>query len=481
MGLGRSTEVPAPLLSRSARSSDLRDLRNQSVVRANHWVFNTGLLFLLAPSVIVWASFCPWPLLTVPMALLAGFIALRSWAGSSVPSLGEIALVVLPGMVVALLLGVVPPFSQNSDWIKHYALFNTLVQHDWPIRVQIPEGAGYLRYSLGYYVIPALCAKILGGLGLPYIILFWTGLGLGLVFALLVIGEHLSRKEALAAIACFTAFSGADAVGTLITGYTRGPPLHIEWWAGFGELSSSVTNLIWAPQHALSGWLGSLIVYRYPRRAVENAGLILAAVVLWSPFSAIGLLPLLAWALVSSGPRSAVSPSNVLLAPVLLASAAVYLSGGSGEIPFGLTLSHPLFTWGRWSLFCSLEIILIAAALLIAAKESRCWVIVAASFLLLLTLINFGNNNDLLMRGSIPALAIFAAVSAKLVVRREVSFRRRAPLILLLLIGIVTPGGELVRGLTTPRISPTDKISIQDVVAKNKVAIPQYLNMDPED
>ncbi|MDO7933390.1 hypothetical protein Q6A26_14745 [Xanthomonas euvesicatoria pv. eucalypti] len=444
-------------------------------------IFVLGFLYVFIPSTPLWLAFCPWPYLTIPSALLACFLALGNIEHFRFIRARGMALPVAAGVVAALLPGVLPPFAENSDWLKHYALFNALVLGEWPVRVSIPEGDGLLRYSLSYYVMPALGAKILGVKALPLLVFVWTALGTGLVFSHVVASRGLSRGKVVAALIVFMAFSGADILGTLLTGYTRGPSFHLEWWAGFGELSASVTNLVWAPQHALPGWLVALMIYRFPERSVANAGVLLAAVALWSPFCAVGLLPLYAWAMVSVGPRVALTFSNCLLGPVLMVSAASYLLGGSGGIPFGFSWSHPLFTSAKWVVFVLLEFALVTFSLLFAQTNARSWVIVSTSFLLLLTLLSFGNNNDLLMRGSIPALGILAMACASVAVDPRLPLLRKLPLLVLLGVGAVTPVGELTRALIMPRIESPAQITLGDIVANNKAAIPQYLNMDSDE
>ncbi|MCC4608335.1 hypothetical protein LL967_10690 [Xanthomonas campestris pv. zinniae] len=440
-------------------------------------VFGLGFLYVLIPSTALWLTFCPWPFLTIPSALFACLIALRNIERFHFTHARGAVLPVAAGAVAAWLPGVLPPFAENSDWLKHYALFNALVLGEWPVKVSIPEGYGLLRYSLSYYVLPAFGAKMLSIKALPLLVFVWTALGMALVFSHVVVGVKFNRSK-VAALTLFMAFSGADILGTLVTGYSRGPRFHLEWWAGFGELSASVTNLIWAPQHALPGWLVALMIYRCPERSVANAGVLLAAVALWSPFCAIGLLPLYAWAMVSVGPRVALTLSNCVLGPILMVSAANYLLGGSGGIPFGFSWSHPLFTSTKWVFFVLLEFALVTFSLFFAQTSARPWVIVASSSLMLLTLLSFGNNNDLLMRGSIPALGILAMACASVAVDPQLPFLRKLPLLGLLGVGAVTPVGELARALITPRIESPSQISLGDIVANNKAAIPQYLDMD---
>ncbi|MGV7166737.1 hypothetical protein ACDI35_17715 [Xanthomonas axonopodis pv. cajani] len=470
------------MLAYATRGALRHQRAGQSQVANRHeeflGIFTLGFLYVFIPSTALWLTFCPWPFLTIPSALLACFFALGNTGHFRFIDARGMALPIAAGAVAALLPGVLPPLAENSDWLKHYALFNALVLGEWPVRVSIPEGDGLLRYSLSYYVLPALGAKILGMKTLSLLVFIWTALGMGLVFSHVVASGERNRSKVVAALTVFMAFSGADILGTLITGYTRGPRFHLEWWAGFGELSASVTNLVWAPQHALPGWLVALMIYRCPERSVAHAGVLLAAVALWSPFCAIGLLPLYAWAMVSVGPRVALTLSNCLLGPILMVSAASYLLGGSGGIPFGFSWSHPLFTSTKWIFFVLLEFALVTFSLLFAQTSARPWVIVATLFLALLTLLSFGNNNDLLMRGSIPALGILAMACASVTVDPRLPLLRKLPVLGLLGVGAVTPVGELSRALITPRIESPAQITLGDIVANNKAAIPQYLDMD---
>ena len=76
------------------------------------------------------------------------------------------------------LSGVLPPFAENHDWYKHYALFNELIDQSWPVAVPHGGALSTLRYSLSYYAIPAIVAKFAGHAWLGPANFAWTTLGL---------------------------------------------------------------------------------------------------------------------------------------------------------------------------------------------------------------------------------------------------------------------------------------------------------------
>ena len=57
------------------------------------------------------------------------------------------------------------------------------------------------------------------------------------------------------------------------------------------------TQLFWVPNHALGSWLVIGIMFRNMRFSVVDATfpILLAAAALWSPLSAVGLLPFALW------------------------------------------------------------------------------------------------------------------------------------------------------------------------------------------
>jgi len=444
-------------------------------------LFCLAWLYLLLPSLLVLAAFLPAflpavfsPFLSraagiavLAIGLLAAWIVLRRTPGegSGWPLAQHST---WPYLAVAAasvwLAGVLPPFAENIDWVKHYALFNELVNQSWPPVVATEGGLGTLRYSLSYYVVPALAATHAGSAWLAPAIFIWTAFGLYLVFTLAFDTRARSTAARFGVCLAFLLFSGADILGTWIVGVRHALPLHFEWWAVFGQLSSQVTSLFWTPQHALSAWLGAFLLLRYPHRAVGGGAVLAAAVAVWSPFSAIGLAPLFAWAVLKTGPRALLTRVNCVAGLLLLAAAVFFLTrGAAGRIPSGFIWHTEGFTVARWLLFLLLEVGLPAAALLLVRPRAARLVLIGCAFLLLLSLTHVGVYNDLLMRASIPALSVLAVLAADALVRAPNDLRK-VGLVLCLLAGLATPLGEIARAFSAPRIAHSATLGLADIV-----------------
>lgn len=433
-------------------------------------IFCLAWLYLLLPTLVVLAGF---QRAFVAIPVLAAGAAASWWmlrgsqgapAGTTAPSLGATWPHALLAAALVWFAGALPPFGENLDWAKHYALFNELIGQGWPPPIPTDDGLATLRYSLSYYVVPALVAKIGGHAWLGPAIFAWTAFGAWLALTL-AFGVRRGRLAArLFPCLAFLLFSGADIVGTWINDSKHPLVMHFEWWAGFGQLSSIATSLIWTPQHALSAWIGAFLLLRYPAQALRGGAVLLAAVAIWSPFSAVGLAPLFAWSIARRGMRALWSKVNLLAGPVLLLAAAWYLTRGAAQrIPSSFVWQTKDFTAALWIEFVLLEFVLPVLALLLMRPASRSLVLANGAFLLLLSLVSVGVYNDLLMRGSGPALAVLALVGSQALAAPPHGWRK-LPFALCLLAGLATPASEIVRAFILPRMADSRTIGIPDIV-----------------
>jgi hypothetical protein len=475
---------PGSVIVNADRRMENRQDNVQSPVRnglnqCNEFLFLPALLYLLLPSAVVLFYFSAWPVLAVCATGLAIL-----WAGAQNKIIQRQQLHLLsntwPYLIMAAavvwLSGAMPPFSENSDWYKHYAIFNALTDQSWPPKIATENGIATLRYSLSYYVFPAAAVKAFGPSVLPFAIFAWTTLGLyaAMMLAFGWTARPIASIFILAAV--FLLFSGADIIGTNYTGILHGPLMHFEWWwKPFGSLSSIVTNLFWAPQHAVAGLLSGFLVLRYPRCSMRNAGVILAAVAVWSPFAAIGLAPVFIWAAIQVGFRELFTRSNLIAAPVLLVVSALFLTKDSGGIPADFLSHLPGYTIKGWLIFLTLEFGALALALVLTTPYRAVLILLQVAFLTFLSLFHVGLNNDLLMRASIPSLGILALLSSTAVVDAPNNIRK-VPLIILLVLGLVTPLGEIMRAITAPRISNRQDLTIEKIIRDDGRLGPQYLS-----
>jgi hypothetical protein len=432
-----------------------------------------AILYLTLPLAIfltgwfeVWAA--------VPLVLCLLY-ALKPVFASGVPrtrwptSRLQLTLAAAVGCVWAVCGGTAHSVFANADWHLRDAVLHDLVVGQWPVGYgALAGGESLLRAPIGYYLPAALIGKSTGLLAAHAALAAWTAGGTTL-FLLQVLSQTPSRAgSALGAGAVIVFFSGLDIVGTLL----RVPDFishwditgHLEWWAGSYQYSSMTTQLFWVPNHALCGWLAMGLLCREPREpALESLWpIVIVAVALWSPLTALGLAPFVLW---RAGETLVRERSFRLLhprvwAPALVVGVAVaaYLTLDTGHIPRGWTVGRSGTAIGAvardlWhqAEFFLLEAGFIGCAIL-AIRPSR-QVGLALTVLALLPTVSFGAANDLVMRASIPSLTALA-VAAALALAEGASTPRagtpKAILVGLLAVGAVTPLQEFARAAVLP-------------------------------
>ena len=314
--------------------------------------------------------------------------------------------------VVVTYLCVVSPFK-IWDWEKHFTVLNTLVEYSWPPVVNVHEQTWFLRYYLAWYVVPALFTKIFGSQLLTVFMFIWTATG---VFtALFLAFKGLCRVSHLfIAVTVFFIFSGLDIIGAWLNGNI--PNLYPHWpqiWAGWGEIWPALTGLAWTPQHVIGGWVAACMFLFNRNLAIKYGAVIIALTALWSPFCAIGLIPIAIWAVFKDGYKTAITPQNLLAAPLIALCVGMYLSQGASQVPFMFVWEHEKFSIISFMLFIVFEFLLAIVILYLSRKTDRSLIITLGVFLTALCLVRFGVLNDLLMRGAIPAICIMSVLLVK--------------------------------------------------------------------
>ena len=430
-----------------------------------NFLFVITTIYLLLPAILTLFFFSKYPFF-VMIAAFFGVVFLVKDSAFKLFSCIHIVRNAYPLFILSALIvwlsGILPPFAQNSDWYKHYGILNILVDQSWPPSVITEDGLGTLRYSIAYYVIPAIFGKVFGPIGM-YIALFsLTTIGL-FIAMVLAFGSNFRPPYVLFLLGTiFLLFSGADIIGFMITKVHYGPINHFELWWSIGELASNITNLFWVPQHSLPGFLVAFVVLRYPFLSLKYAGLIGACTAIWSPFAAIGVVPIYLYAVGKIGFKPLISAVNIFAAPVLLVTGAMFLLDGSSNIPIGFIYNNPRFQFDMWFVFLIVEFLGISISLLLY-KRNISLIFTCVIFLVVLSLFYLGANNDLLMRASIPCLGILAILASFAVVYGENTVKK-APLILFLVIGVVTPMSEIIRAFTASRLPNPERINLLDIL-----------------
>lgn len=345
-------------------------------------------------------------------------------------------------------------FYANPDWQVREAVLADMIRAPWPF-VYVARGEmEVLRAPIGMYLAPALAGKLWGLRAADIALLVQNALVLAPLLALASMLLATTRAR-LAALAVVLAFSGMDVIGQALADPSRLWPLsgHIDNWAGI-QYSATLTLAFWVPQHALVGWLGAMCFLLWRAGRLPLAGFLapLPLVALWSPLGLIGTMPFALHAGVSALLRRAIAPRDILLPAAALAAslaALAYLKADAGDVGLRLYAIAPL----TYAIFQALEVLpfLTAAWLLGGARlHGRVTLAIVAAVLILIPFVQIGENVDLMMRGSIPALAILALIVAQLLQAPRAApgtlrHRWRIVLIVALAIGAVTPARELLR------------------------------------
>jgi hypothetical protein len=353
----------------------------------------------------------------------------------------------------------------NADWHSRDAVLHDLVVSPWPVGYGVLDGQeSLLRAPVAYYMPAALLGKWAGLQAAHMALAVWTAAGTTL-FILQVLSLTPSRVgAALSVSAVVVFFSGLDIVGSLLNDGPRfrsdwDITTHLEWWAGLYQYSSMTTQLFWVPNHAIGGWIAVGLLCRGEDKSTLDAAMpmVIVALALWSPLTAIGLVPFVLWNVLLRIKKGCgmtlLHPGNWAPAVAVGAVVAAYLVLDTGQIPKGMSVggkggSLPMDLL-RQAQFFLLEAGFIGAAILSIHRSKR--VAIALIVLAFLPLARLGAGNDLVMRASIPSLAILA-IGACLALVEPAKDKIANKLLLggLLIVGAITPVAEFARAIVLP-------------------------------
>lgn len=454
--------------------------------------------YLLVPNVIFAVGWLrPGWAAVLTAAVVAGLAhaARRSGTGVAPISGREWAFIAVLAAFWTCSAGIGELNLQAGDYYKHNLVFRDLVVNPWPVVYPAAErGDPLLCYYVAYYLPAGLVGKLAGLQHTAAASLAWGGLGVGLAFAWVC---RLGRPHGIPVLAGFALIDGFAWLPRLMP--VVGKALGAAWaaapgggtWNGFASplwnlpfsparlvFSCEPANLVWAPQHSLAAWLGTALVLRllWEERTGREVALVWAAVLLWSPFAAAGLLPFAAaaalrapwrlpqWQDVAAGLFLALPIGAYLLSHFPVQYVGVFVGGFAS-----------VWDWLRYASFLikSVGLLWCGAALVrrrcrIPDREKWLLFCLAGLTLVATTLIYVGRYNDWAMRASMPSLVVFriilAITAAELWTHPAKRVYRLAFTALLLLSAqrslkhyILVPAGKLDGQVTTTTIATADQ------------------------
>jgi hypothetical protein len=352
----------------------------------------------------------------------------------------------------------------NTDWLTRDAVLRDLVVSGWPPSYGTVGGVEViLRTPVAYYLPAALLGKMFDLERADFLLFLWTALGIAL-FLVIALSYARTARQVVIAIAVIVFFSGMDVFGT-DQYFLHRPSLtqHLEWWAQMFQYSANTTQLFWVPNHALPGWLVAALIFKHWHNPefLKTAPIAIAVTALWSPLVTIGLAPfailIVVHHLQQRTWRAGLLPWSWLGVVTTFAVIGYYLVLDTAGIRSGSTVSVVKSFDGFAMLylkFVLLEFGFIALAIWLMRRN----VLIAVSVLILLALpfYMFGPGNDLVMRGSIPALMILclAAIDVLVRVKWNDQLKLVIPLLVCLTFGSITAIHEITRALLVSRWVP---------------------------
>jgi hypothetical protein len=329
--------------------------------------------------------------------------------------------------------------AQVWDYVKHNLVFHDLIVEPWPVVYNAPDlHDPMLCYYIAYYLPTALAAKALGLNFAAVASLAWGAMGVLLSFAWIA---RLGRPNGAAVIGLFTLggslcwLPGLVAVARRLAPGASAP--QGDWWQtdGFTDMffhlagvhirlgfGSEAGMLTWVPQHTLGAWLATACVLSvaWEGREARYSALVNAAVVLWSPFVAVGLLPFTLAAHWRGG-RSATSYADVAGAAALALPVGAYIHAHDPQRYTGwLFAALPtVAAWSKYVLFLLLAVGVVWCAVWLAQRryaflDAERWRAfgMAGATLVAATFVHMGKYNDWAMRVSMPSLFVFHLTTA---------------------------------------------------------------------
>jgi hypothetical protein len=441
------------------------------------------MLWFAANQLLLWGFLgfgSPW-LAAAGAAIGLALAVLASRTHCALPPVPIQRLALLFGFALALyaLGGEGRFFYANIDWQVRDAVLRDMALAPWPfVYATGAAGPDLLRAPIGFFLAPALAFKA-WGLRTGEIALLVQNAAL--LAILLSLGGSLFERtrQRIAALGVITLFSGLDLVLQLIV---KGRPEdHLEFAFDWMQYSAHITQAFWVPQHAYAGWLGALLFLLWHRGLMPLWPMLamLPLTALWSPLPLIGMMPFVAWAGLSTLRKGELRPIDFALpalAVLLALPTLLYLSAAPDAVGVRL-LAIPL---APWMLFEALEVMVWLVPLLLWWKHPmRGPLILAGVILLALPFIQVGWSIDLMMRASIPSLAILSAASA-MALTGDAPTKLKLWLGTALLLGSATGLSEVRRALVEPP-SPRGQCSFYGAWNVSFAAYPKGSHLAPLD
>lgn len=324
-------------------------------------------------------------------------------------------------------------FAQDYDWHKHHAVFNDLLNYEWPV---VYSNNVMFTYYFGQYLIPVFVGKIFhSSLVMKSMIPVWNALGTTIVYAVVVylLKVKTNGKKIIIFLALIL-WGGCTSLGSLIYNaiYKRQFVLQsqafkwIDMFAVGIHFAGNYDALHDAFQHVITPWL-SVCFFLGNKKHYESYMMIAVPLIFSATFAFIYLVPILlffaVWGLkkteLPERLKSIFSLGNILMLPLVGLLFVYFFSYLFSDKPdsMGFRITKYGDYWGLYFIFVFAEFLVYSIFLFQSNKKNILFYVINLE-LLLVPLFSLGMCNDLCSRGSIPARFILMVLCLELLLSK---------------------------------------------------------------
>ena len=259
------------------------------------------ILYLLIPSILFLLTWIHlW--IGIPCVFFISFYTWKILQKTSISNhetfISLLTFLLCMGISIALnyILGIGEFRPQTYDFQANNFKYYDLVTHKLP--VYYAEQQTYLCYYTGYYLPSALLAKVFGIETCRYFSFIWSVFGMWLVFLWI---STFTRKNIIGLLTIVLLFANAWFVIKLLVNFAyfqeHLQPYYIQLNQFKLITSSLIKNYAWATQHTIPACLGVCILIDNFRTKIDLKYLLLMllSTLFWSPLTAVGLFPFVAF------------------------------------------------------------------------------------------------------------------------------------------------------------------------------------------
>ncbi len=358
------------------------------------------------------------------------------------------------------------------DWDVRNAVFKDLVNESWPLKVHLQDqaimdfikiGPEYaFSYYYTYWLIPALVGKIFGiGVANLFLLLY----SFMLVFLTINLLNKKLKGNIVITTIIFILFSGMD----ILLFRKQFPDIifkfnHIEKAITYLQYSSNTTLLYWVFNQSIMTWLVMAVLINL--EDLKSILFISALTFAYSPFATLGLVPIVAVLIIKNYInkekiekinkevvfkfiRQFISVEALCAIFLLIIYGTYYTASDTAIADKGWTWDISKMSFLEFiKLYVEFIVVEVLVYFILLVRRNKkdpiFWVVTIELVVFPFYIMTY--SNDLMMRGSIPALFILCYFVIKYMLESD-KVKVIIPMLIVLIIGSITPIHEISRSV----------------------------------